>query len=460
MFALLAEVGDPPLMLRLVSVVGVIVLIALAWSLSSDRRRFPWRVVIGGVLLQWCFAAFVFGSRTWTVSEQHPEGVLFSAISWFFERIQEYVMAGTEFLTTMRWDPAANMHQSSATVLTSTFLFGVLPTVIFFSALMSGLYYLRVMQPIVRGMAWVMQRTLGISGPESLSAAANVFIGHTEAPLVVKPYINSMTRSELNCLMVGGFATITGGLMAVFVSMGINAGHLLTASVISAPAAILVAKILQPESPDAKLQENLDMVTTTDTVNLIDAVATGASDGMKLAINIAGMLLAFLALIAMANAMFAGVGELVENMINRITGQNVDLNWSLEGLLGILFWPIAYVMGIESGDCQAAGRLLGIKMVANEFVAYEQFARIMPVDGQSTAVVNGIEMARLSPRTATILTYALCGFSNFGAIAIQIGGIGGLAPERRADLAKLGLRAMLGGAIACCITGCVAGIFL
>lgn len=460
MFTLVAQTSDSSWSLRLISGMGIVVLLLLAWVLSSDRRRFPWRVVLGGLLLQLCFALLVFGSRQWTVSETYPDGILFSAIAWFFDRIQEYVSAGTQFLTSIRWPEDANPGAGSATVLATTFLFGVLPTVIFFSALMSGLYYLGIMQPIVRGLAWVMQRSLGISGPESLSAAANVFIGHTEAPLVVRPYINGMTRSELNCLMVGGFATITGGLMAVFVGMGINAGHLLTASVISAPAAIVIAKILQPEQEGVPLQKQLDLVATTESVNLIDAVATGAADGMKLAINIAGMLLAFLALIAMANAIFAGVGELVQYLWNSATRSEVDLQWSLEGLLGILFWPVAFVMGIETADCQIAGQLLGIKMVANEFVAYEQFTRWMAIDGQTTTVIDGQTVSRLTPRSSLILTYALCGFSNFGAIAIQIGGIGGLAPERRRDLAKLGLRAMLGGAIACCITGCVAGIIL
>lgn len=460
---MIADSTELNLHLRLVSLLGIGVLIFLAWLISSNRRQVPWRVVVGGLLLQFTFAAIVFGFRTWTVSEAHPEGVLFSAINWFFDRIQEYVSAGTGFLTNVRWVSDPQMSPSSSEVLATTFLFGVLPTVIFFSALMSGLYYLRIMQPIVRSMAWVMQRTLGISGPESLAAAANVFIGHTEAPLVVKPYINAMTRSELNCLMVGGFATITGGLMAVFVSMGINAGHLLTASVISAPAAILIAKILQPEQADASLQKSLELVDASDAVNLIDAVATGAADGMKLAINIAGMLLAFLALIAMGNAMFAGLGEIVESIWNRFAAAPIDLQWSLEGFLGVLFWPIAFMMGIESGDCQSAGRLLGIKMVANEFVAYEQFARIMATDtllSGEAALAGETAGTQLSVRTSTILTYALCGFSNFGAIAIQIGGIGGLAPERRADLARLGLRAMVGGAIACCITGCVAGILL
>lgn len=457
-----ASVDTPvPIGLRLISVAGILVLILLAWLMSSNRRQFPWRVVIGGLLLQIIFAVIVFGSRTWTVSEAHPEGILFSAISWFFDRITEYVMAGTQFLTNVRWDSESQVGSNGAKVLTTSFLFGVLPTVIFFSALMSGLYYLGVMQPIVKGMAWVMQRTLGISGPESLSSAANVFIGHTEAPLVIKPYVNSMTRSELNCLMVGGFATITGGLMAVFVQMGVNAGHLLTASVISAPAAILIAKILQPEDPDASLQKNLDVVSTSEAVNLIDAVATGAADGMKLAINIAGMLLAFLALIAMANAMFAGLGEVVQWGWNKVAANPVDLQWSLEGLLGIVFWPVAFIMGIESGDCQSAGQLLGIKMVANEFVAYEQLSGMMPLtDPAATTDTAGEVVRRLSPRSSIIMTYALCGFSNFAAIAIQIGGIGGMAPERRADLAKLGLRAMLGGTIACCITGCIAGIML
>lgn len=435
--------------LRVMSFIGIWVLLLLTWLMSSDRGRFPWRIVIVGLALQWVLAIIVFSSRSWTMDGAYPDGVLFAAIGFVFQNIQAWVRKGTEFLVGLRWnDPAPS--SDAPFILLTTFTVGVLSTIVFFSSLMSGLYYLGVIQPIVRGMAWVMQRTLGISGPESLAAAANVFVGQTEAPLVVRPYVPKMTQSELNCLMVGGFATISGGLMASLVGMGINPGHLLTASVISAPAAILIAKILQPERPDADLDAELNMAGESEAVNLIDAISSGAADGMKLAINVAAMLLAFLALIAMANSLIAGLGWATSSGLGMILTDPPEMKWSFEGLMGIVFYPIALVMGIESRDCLNAGQLLGVKMVANEFVAYLQMTGMKDDNGVSL----------LTDRTTVIMTYALCGFSNFSSIGIQLGGIGGMAPERRGDLARLGLRAMLGGAIACCITGCIAGMVL
>lgn len=450
---LLAEVAAPTddwqLGLRLTSFCGIFVLLFLTWLMSSAKGRFPWRIVICGLLLQFGLAVVVFGSRSWTMQGQYPEGVLFAGIGYVFAQIQTWVGAGTSFLVGLRWEEPAPSTDAGMILLT-TFVVGVLSSIIFFSSLMSGLYYLGLVQPVVRGMAWVMQRTLGISGPESLAAAANVFVGQTEAPLVVRPYVPTMTQSELNCLMVGGFATISGGLMAPLVKEGVNPGHLLTASVISAPAAILIAKILQPERPDAELKSDLQLQDQPTAANLLDAVSTGAADGMKLAINVAAMLLAFLALIAMANSLIAGLGLLVEPVVGWWNGERTVLGWSFDGLMGLVFYPIAWLMGIESRDCQSAGQLLGVKMVANEFVAYLQMTGMKTEDG----------VALLSPRTTVIMTYALCGFSNFSSIGIQLGGIGGMAPERRGDLARLGLRAMLGGAIACCITGCIAGMVL
>lgn len=433
--------------LRVMSFVGIWVLLVLTWLMSSDRGRFPWRIVLVGLALQFLLALVVFSSRSWTFDGRYPDGVLFAGIGFVFTYIRAWVAEGTEFLVGLRWnDPAPSA--DARLILTTTFVVGVLSTIVFFSSLMSGLYYLGLVQPVVRGMAWVMQRTLGISGPESLAAAANVFVGQTEAPLVVRPYVSKMTQSELNCLMVGGFATISGGLMAPLVGLGINPGHLLTASVISAPAAILIAKIMQPERPETNLDNELALADETTAVNFVDAISAGAADGMKLAINVAAMLLAFLALIAMVNSMIGGLGWVVESALQRMTGDAATLNWSFNGLMGIVFYPIAFIMGIERSDCSAAGQLLGVKMVANEFVAYLQM----------TEMQKG--MSPMSDRTAVIMTYALCGFSNFSSIGIQLGGIGGMAPERRSDLARLGLRAMLGGAIACCITGCIAGMVL
>ena len=450
------------------SFLGLFFFLFLAWVLSSNRSKINWKLVVFGLILQFVFALLVFQSRSLTFPDaegvdRYPNGVLFSGIDFTFSQIEKYVEAGSGFLLFAYPRPGEETGFPPRFHLLRTFVFGVLPTVIFFSSLMAVLYHLGVMQRVVKAMAWVMQKTLGTSGGESLAAAANVFIGHTEAPLIVRPYLNDMTKSELNALMVGGFATITGGLMAVYVSMGVNAGHLLTASVISAPAALLIAKMLIPETEASKTMGDVTLEFEKNSVNVIEAAAAGASEGMKLAINIAAMLLAFLALIAMIDAILGGVGEIVESMIKFVYPDfGYDLKWSLSSILAILFSPVAWMMGIEWKDCGVAGEMLGIKMTVNEFVAYSELSNYLPkiaADGQVAPSILPAE-EQISERTQLILTYALAGFSNFGAIAIQIGGIGGLAPNRRSDLAKLGLKAMIGGTIACCMTACFAGILL
>jgi concentrative nucleoside transporter, CNT family len=461
--------------------------------MSSHRHRVDWRLVAIGVGLQIVLGAVFFNSQRWTfprtfdsyqslasavdqqdvdvdsvdlsqlpnqpfvtfaemvaavesgqVSEReldvavaaievprYQNGIVFHWVDGFFNLINRSVAAGTGFV----FETHADANQTPAThpqAILTTFAFGVLPTVIFFASLMSVLYYLGVMQVLIRGMAWVMQKTLGVSGAEALVSAANVLVGHTEAPLVVKPYVAHMTRSELNVLMISGFATISGSLMAIFANIGVSAGHLLTASIISAPAALVIAKILQPETetpiPVASVEAKMEQNAT----NVLQAAADGASEGMKLALNIAAMLIAFLALIMFIDILLQGFGGWI------------GVEMSLQRIFGIVFWPLAWIMGIETKDCMVAGDLLGKKMVINEFVAYLDM------------VAGGFEP--LSDRSKVILTYALCGFSNFGAIGIQLGGIGPLAPQRTADLAQLGLRAMFGGMLACCMTACVAGM--
>ena len=439
--------------LNLISLLGLAAMLLIAWGLSSFKGRVSWRLVGVGVLLQFLLAAVLFQSQNWTFDGRFENGVLFAAVDGFFNAILFYVSEGSGFMFGINGLPDDDPTNPKS--LLQTFAFGVLPTVIFFAALMSILYHLGVMQVVIRGMAWVMRKTLGTTGPESLAAAANVLVGHTEAPLVIKPYVGVMTRSELNALMVGGFSTISGSLMAIFVNQGISAGHILSASIISAPAALVIAKILQPETETPVDVATLDQEMEKPATNVIEAAAIGASDGMKLAINIAAMLIAFLALIAMFDAMLGGLGELVQWVVNRVSEKAVDVDWSLSGLFGIVFYPLAWLMGIESGDCRVAGDLLGKKMVVNEFVAYYEMSGL---DVRDAAVAATDSPGSLSDRTKVILTYALCGFSNFGAIGIQIGGIGPLAPERRGELAQLGLRAMFGGMLACCMTACMAGM--
>ncbi|MEZ6094924.1 MAG: nucleoside transporter C-terminal domain-containing protein [Pirellulaceae bacterium] len=459
-FFLLAENEHNVSHLNVVSLFGLLVMVGLAWLMSSHRSRVNWSLVVKGLLLQAVLAAILFSSQNWTMGGTYENGILFWALDGFFGYIKQWTDDGANFVFA-GWENSKlgddKYYRTNPYFLIRTFAFGVMPTVIFFSALMSVLYYLGIMQRVVRGMAWVMQRTLGTTGPESLASAANVFVGHTEAPLVIRPYVGKMTISELNALMIGGFATITGGLMAVFVSFGVSAGHLVVASIVSAPAAILIAKILQPETEPVDASAPLETSNDQAAVNVIEAAANGASEGVKLAINIVGMLIAFLALIAMANTMIGWIGELVESMINsgRGSSHQIDLQWSLSGLFGLLFFPLAWVMGIEGGDCFAAGNLLGTKIVLNEFVAYSDMGGI--ITSMQTPDFDPSKQVSLSDRTILILTYALCGFSNFGAIGIQLGGIGALAPERRSDLARLGLRAMFGGMLACCMTACIAG---
>ena len=442
--------GDAVSQLNLISLLGIFVMLSMAWLVSSHRTRVNWRLVGVGLLLQFALAAILFQSQTWTLNGQYENGILFAAVDSFFQAILSYVSEGAGFVFGINGLAAGDLTNPQS--LLKTFAFGVLPTVIFFAALMSVLYHIGLMQFVIRGMAWGMKKTLGTSGPESLAMAANVLVGHTEAPLVIKPYVATMTRSELNALMVGGFATISGSLMAIFVSEGISAGHILSASIISAPAAIVIAKVLQPETEPTVDVADQTAVVEQPATNVIEAAAIGASDGMKLAINIAAMLIAFLALIAMGDALLRGVGELIQLIANYF-GMAVDLNWSLSGLFGAVFFPLAWIMGIDGRDCLLSGDLLGKKMVANEFVAYLDMANITVRGDDAEFVAN-----TLSERTKVILTYALCGFSNFGAIGIQIGGIGPLAPERRGELAQLGLRAMFGGMLACCMTACMAGL--
>jgi CNT family concentrative nucleoside transporter len=428
---------------QLVSLLGLVTMVLLAWLMSSNRRRVPWRVVLGGLALQFALAVVIL--HTW------PGRLFFDSVGYFFNNVLSFVESGSGFMFGVYGRPSDPPLPPPVTLL-RTFAFGVLPTVIFFSSLMSVLYWLGIVQWVVKLAAFIMQWTLGTSGAESLSAAANVFVGHTEAPLVIKPFLATLTRSELNAVMVGGFATISGGLMAAFVGMGIDAGHLMTASVISAPAALLIAKLLEPETGTPQTLGTVKIQIERQGVNVIEAAAIGATDGLKLALNVGAMLIAFLALLAMLDGIIGWTGDTLAFIGAKLgwVASDYQPDWSLAAALAYLFAPLAWLMGIEWNECLPAGELLGLKMAANEFVAYAQLGEWLKPDSR----------VELSPRTQHILTYALCGFSNFGAIGIQIGGIGGLVPERRSDLAQLGLRAMLGGTLACCMTACVAGVLM
>ncbi|MEC7564935.1 MAG: nucleoside transporter C-terminal domain-containing protein [Planctomycetota bacterium] len=414
---------------RMVSALGLVVMMLIAWALGRDRNRVDWRIVIGGLLLQLVLAVLVM--RT-------AEGnAVFAWVGSVFAIMLDFVDEGSSMVFGDKYSDFF-------------FAFKVLPTIIFFSSLMAVLYYLNLIQPVVRFMAWLMRISFKTSGAETLAVSANVFVGQTEAPLVVRPYVPGMTLSELMALMVGGFATISGGILAAYIGLGIDPTHLVSASVISAPAALVIAKILQPETdtPETLGQGVTIDKTPDDPVNVVDAAARGASDGLMLALNVGAMLIAFLALMALVQWLFGITGEGAERLVNLFMGEGyVDYQWRLEAVLGWLFSPLAWLMGIHGSECMAAGELLGYKLVANEFVAYEKLATLQ----------KSSEMA-LSQRTEVILTYALCGFANFGSIGIQLAGIGGIAPTRRSDLAKLGVRAMIGGTLAAFMTACFAGM--
>lgn len=408
---------------RLISLLGLVVMMGLAWAMSEHKKQVSFRVVWGGLLLQLVLAVFILKTSI--------GAAIFQTIGDFFTATLGFVDAGTSLVFGEEY-------------LHHFFAFKVLPTIIFFSSLMSILYYLGIIQKVVEAFAYVMQRTLGTSGSETLAAAANIFVGQTEAPLMVRPYISSMTKSELMALMVGGFATIAGGVLVAYVGMGIDAGHLVAASVISAPAALLISKLMIPETEQSMTRGHVELSVDEKHVNVVDAATKGALDGMKLTLNVVAMLIAFLALVALVDAVLGLIGE----WTGALFGYN--WHWSLAALFGYVFAPFAFLLGIPWSDCFYAGELLGKKMVLNEFIAY---AQMMEWSQPDSGVV-------LSERSTLILTYALCGFANFGSVGIQIGGIGGIAPERRAELAMIGIRAMIGGTLAMMMTACVAGILI
>ncbi|HIE1100097.1 MULTISPECIES: nucleoside transporter C-terminal domain-containing protein [Stenotrophomonas] len=414
---------------------GLAVLIGITWLFSNNKRAVDWKLVATGITLQIAFAALVIlvpGGRD-----------VFDALGHGFVKVLSFVNEGSGFIFGSLMDTKNYGF---------IFAFQVLPTIIFFSALMGVMYHLNIMQAIVRVMAWAITKVMRVSGAETTSVCASVFIGQTEAPLTVRPYIAKMTQSELLTMMIGGMAHIAGGVLAAYVGMlgggdpvqqAFYAKHLLAASIMAAPATLVVAKLLIPETGTPLTRGTVKMEVEKTSSNIIDAAAAGAGDGLKLALNIGAMLLAFIALIALLNAPLTWLGD--------VTGLAAAIGkpTNLPTIFGYVLAPIAWVIGTPWADATTVGSLIGQKVVINEFVAYTELSQI--VNGQ----VAGVS---LSDEGRLIATYALCGFANFSSIAIQIGGIGGLAPERRHDLAKFGLRAVLGGTIATFMTATIAGV--
>ncbi len=413
---------------RLISVVGMVTMIGIAYAISYDRKNFPWRVVFWAVGLQLFFAFIIL----WTDTGK-------AVFQWTGDKVAaflDFTKAGSGFLFGNLIKPE---YQDT---FGFQFAFGILPTIIFFSAVMSILYHLGIMQKVVEIIARGMAKTMGTSGAESLSCSANIFVGQTEAPLLIRPFIAQATKSELMAIMVGGFATVAGGVLAGYIAMGVPAAHLLAASVMSAPAALMMAKIILPEKEESVTKGHVKVPPGKVAGDVIEAAAVGAADGMKLAVNVGAMLLAFIALIAVVNA---GMGVLHSALSNWVGFTYFPQD--LRTLFGWIFAPLAWLMGVPWKDCLEFGNLLGTKISINEFLAYVHLGDLIKSGG-------------MSERAITIATYALCGFANFSSIAIQIGGIGGMAPERRGDLAKLGLRAMFGGALASWMTATIAGMLI
>ena len=410
--------------------IGLVFFCLVAWGLSSHRRKFPWRIVIFGLAMQALLGAVILGTDA--------GGRVFEGLSAFVQRLIEMAEPGAKLVFGPLSDPDA---MEPMVGKSGAFIFAFagrgLVAIIFFSALMAVLYHIGVMQLLVYGLAKLMKVLLGVSGAEAMAMAANVFVGQTEAPLVVRPYIEKMTLSELNALMTGGFATIAGSVLAVYIGvLGEEYGpHLLTASVMSAPAAFLVAKIMLPETEVSVTGGAVEFRLERTAQNVIEAAANGTSDGLKLWLNVIAMLIAFTGLVALINWPLGEIGL------------------SLQMIFGWVFSPVAWLMGVDgSHDCQLFGGLLGSKISVNEFVAFTELQSMLP--GSEGPLVFEHE------KSAKMAAYALCGFANFASIGIQLGGITPLAPTRKTDLARLAPRAMIGGAMASWMTATMAGMFL
>ncbi len=405
--------------LRIVSAAGLFGMLALAWALSTDRRRVPWRVVAWGLALQLGLGVLLLVT---------PVGrFFFLGMNAVVSALASYSDAGVRFVFGALVDTGFS------------FAVNVLPIIVFMGSMFAVLYHLGIMQSVVNVLAAGLGRTLGTSGAESLCAVANVFLGPTESALIVRPYLERMTRSELFCLMTVGMSTVAGSVMIAYVAIlggGDFAGHLATASLLSAPAGILVAKLMLPETEVPETVRGTSVVVTRTAVNVIDAAAEGAIGGLRLAAYVGALLVAFIALIALANDACGFIGSWFGAP---------DL--TLQRLLGFALAPLALAMGVPWQDAVTVGGLLGVKTVLNEFIAYQQLGEL-------------IRAGALSPRAAVIASYALCGFANFGSLAILLGGIGGLAPSRRAEVARLGIRSIVSGSLACFMTACVAGLLL
>jgi concentrative nucleoside transporter, CNT family len=416
---------------RIQPVAGLALILALAYCLSSARRAIDYRTVAWGLGLQFVFALIVLKTEVGRAVFQSLGGVI--------TKVLDFAFVGSSFVFGPLGNPAVwpkivtGVLGPEGSQYANIFAFMVLPTIIFIAALFAMLYYFGVMQIIVRLFAVIMRRFMRASGAESLNVAASIFMGQTEAPLTIRPFLPRMTESELMTVMTAGMAHISGGVMAAYILFGVEAQHLLTAVIMTAPGTLMMAKLFVPETGEPETMGTVKLVVEKTDVNVIDAIGRGTGEGLHLALNVGAMLISFLAIVALLNAVLG------------LVGQAFGFELSLQLILGWVFAPIAWALGVPWRDASTVGNLLGTRMVLNEFVAYSQLGPLK---------------ATLDPKSFTIATFALCGFANFSSIGIQIGGIGALAPERRHDLARLGLRAMLAGTFANFLTATIAGMLL
>ncbi|QSJ16125.1 NupC/NupG family nucleoside CNT transporter [Nostoc sp. UHCC 0702] len=400
---------------RAISALGILVFIGISYILSVDRQAVRWRTVVWGLALEFVFALVIL-KTPWGLNVFKSLGDIVSNFLAFSDVGAKFVF-GENFKDHL-------------------FAFQVLPTIIFFSAFISVLYYYGILQRVVNVLAWIMIKTMKTSGSESLSCAGNIFLGPTESALMVKPYVANMTQSELHAVMTGGFATIAGGVLGAYLSFGIPAEHLIAAFFMTAPTSLVVSKLLYPETEISETTGKAKIDVETSYVNVIDAATSGAIDGVKLAVNVGVMIIAFLGLLAAVNALLGWLGA-------RVGLEQLSLQW----ILSFIMAPVAFLMGVPWNDCRQVGALLGTKTILNEFIAFLDLKAL-------------IESGKISQRAVIIATYALCNFANIGSIGITIGGIAGMAPQRQQDLARMGLGAMIGGLLAGFITACIAGLLV
>jgi len=438
--------------------IGILLLIGISFLISNNKKKINWKLVLSGLALQFVFALLILKGedmRSFFAPLAWPKD-FFAAVSYVFVLILNFTTEGARFVFGNLALPPGSENS-----LGFFFAFQVLPTIIFFASLMSVLYYLGIMQRIVQGMAWVMAKVMGTSGAESLSCTANIFVGQTEAPLMIRPFIKDMTRSEILTIMVGGMATIAGGVMAAYiqilgsayaVSHGIPlieaqqmfATQLLGASVMAAPAAMVISKILIPETAEPVTKGTVKVEVEKNASNIIESAANGAADGLKLALNVGAMLIAFIALIALINYLLNGLGDILG--VNSYLSENFGKPLNFQLIIGMVLQGVAFGIGVPWEDALNFGSLLGTKIVLNEFVAYSDMGKLIEV-GQF-----------VNEKSILMATYALCGFANFSSIAIQIGGLGPLAPSRKSDIAQLGIKAVTGGVITTLLTATLAGL--